>query len=252
MRCAAPLRAFVTASWSVFYALSPAHGRVSRWRAAAPPVMTLPLPPLPEGWLAAVRCCVTHGTDTMMALLLKHGAPYARQCGREGPVSADVLEIIVGGDRLGMLQLALTAMAADDDDDAFDLMQSNSSNSASPAGALLATQERDSLFYLACERGHVNLVKWFIEVKWSSVTARNANGMTPLHVCAERGHTAIAGMLLGTAPALGPADEGASSAVVCKSEMLSLVDNLGRSPVLIAVEKGHTGLNALFSSALRA
>ena len=134
------------------------------------------------------------------------------------------------------------------------LPESNSSNIASPAGALLTPQERDSLFYLACERGHVNMVKWFIANDWSLVTARNANGMTPLHVCAERGHTAIAGMLLGTAPALSPADEDASSssAVVCKSEMLSLVDDLGRSPVLIAAERGHMGLTALFSRALRA
>lgn len=220
--------------------------------------------PRPEGWLEAVQCCVDYGTDSMFALLLEHGAPYAALCGRAaGPVCIEVLTIIVGGDRVVMLELALEAMCAHNG--AASSSSPNSGRSGNggaisapprpPMGNVdanghrfgLSEGARETLFYLACDYGHSHTVQWLIDNDWSDVAAPNpaAGGMTALHSCAHRGHVRIAAMLLATAPA-----KALPGGPRCKAELLAAHDDMGRSPVYISVEKGHTALSALFTEAL--
>lgn len=73
-------------------------------------------------------------------------------------------------------------------------------NNVSIANVLLAASQsldvnvlderHDSVFHVACERGHLRLAKKLLDVG-ASMTLTNRNGLTPLLICASLGHTSL-------------------------------------------------------------
>ncbi|XP_071111894.1 serine/threonine-protein phosphatase 6 regulatory ankyrin repeat subunit A-like [Haliotis cracherodii] len=123
------------------------------------------------------------------------------------------------------------------------------------ADVSLVDDNRNNILHVACRKGHVNMVKYFLSQKVADINSRGQYGRTPLMATAEKGHRQVFDLLVTQGADVSLVDENRNNIlhVACLgghvdmvmyvlSKKIANINSRGkywRTPLMKTAEKGH-------------
>ncbi|XP_048250649.1 uncharacterized protein LOC124152553 [Haliotis rufescens] len=123
------------------------------------------------------------------------------------------------------------------------------------ADVTLVDGGRNNILHVACLGGHVDMVKYVLSQKIAEINSRGKHGRTPLMVAAEKGHRQVFDLLVTRGAGVSLVDQLRNNIlhVACLGGHVDMVKYVlsqkvtdinsrgryGRTPVMVAAEKGH-------------
>ncbi|XP_048250451.1 ankyrin repeat domain-containing protein 50-like isoform X2 [Haliotis rufescens] len=124
------------------------------------------------------------------------------------------------------------------------------------ADVSVVDDDRNNILHVACLGGHVDIVKYVLSQKVADINSRGKYGRTPVMVAAEKGHSQVFDLLVTQGADVSLVDDKGNNIlfVACLGGHVDIVKYVlsqkvadinsrgkyGRTPVMVAAEKGHS------------